>query len=166
MDGMVPPAAALGASEARRASFTESRTYDWLVRLPLMLWLALLAYQSGQQIQFLLNHVPAAPSDTTAHYVNLLARAATLAFVTALFAFVVLRARPVQRAQGLLSRLIAAAGSFLPLAFMLFPANPLPVSLGIVSAAFVLIGTGLSVYVVFWLGRSFSMMPEIGRAHV
>jgi protein-S-isoprenylcysteine O-methyltransferase Ste14 len=45
----------------------------------------------------------------------------------------------------------------------LFPANELSMTGNLVSTALIIIGSGLSVYIVFWLGRSFSLMPEARR---
>ena len=88
---------------------------------------------------------------------NLCARGALMAFLATLMIFVILRSRPVGKARGLIPRLTAFAGSYLMLVLPFFPSTEMSLGASIASAVLI---NGLSVYVLFWLGRSLSIMAE------
>jgi protein-S-isoprenylcysteine O-methyltransferase Ste14 len=69
----------------------------------------------------------------------------------------------VGKAPGLAPRLIAFAGSYLMLVLPFFPSSEMSLGASVASAALMFLGNGLSVYVLFWLGRSLSIMAEARR---
>lgn len=74
-----------------------------------------------------------------------------------------LRRRPVRQAEGLGPRLVAIAGGFLSLLLAALPQAALPASLQVVAIGMVTLGTALSIQVLWWLGRSFSVLAEARR---
>jgi protein-S-isoprenylcysteine O-methyltransferase Ste14 len=78
--------------------------------------------------------------------------------------FIIFRETPRAKAPGLLPRLAAIAGSYILGLYALFPRNEhLPAWLHLAAALLLLGGTGASVWVLAWLGRSFSVMAEARR---
>jgi protein-S-isoprenylcysteine O-methyltransferase Ste14 len=82
-----------------------------------------------------------------------------LAIVTTIF-----RIQPINTAEGIEPRITALAGTFLLALLALAPERAqLPPSLAIVALVLVIVGFGLSTYVLYWLGQSFSIMAEARR---
>jgi len=96
-------------------------------------------------------------------YLDLAAQLAGLAFVLLILLTTLLRFRPTATAQGWEPRVSALLGTFLTLSLLVFA----PVDLGpawrVSAVTLVFIGWCLSIYVLAWLGRSFSVVPQSRR---
>jgi protein-S-isoprenylcysteine O-methyltransferase Ste14 len=86
-----------------------------------------------------------------------------LLFLVLIVAVTLTRSRPTKKAPGLQPRLTALAGTFLLLGLVLFPRNEATMAMNLLSAGLIVSGNLLAVYVLFWLGRSFSVMAEARR---
>jgi len=82
-----------------------------------------------------------------------------LAFSWAIFHW----APPVARAEGILPSLTAFAGTYLPWSFVLFASDQDQSGRNPISVAFLLIGSVATVVVIFYLARSFSIVPQAHR---
>jgi protein-S-isoprenylcysteine O-methyltransferase Ste14 len=95
---------------------------------------------------------------------NLMTSCATLAFLVLVVATTAIRLKPIDAAEGLVPRITALGGTFLTIFIIggFTPTHSTPLLQG---AGFVLALSGLllSVYVLTWLGRSFSIMAEARR---
>jgi protein-S-isoprenylcysteine O-methyltransferase Ste14 len=140
----------------------QSRTYDLLMRLPLMGWSMFCAtLQMAGLARYVREADAALPF--AAYAVNLAMRLSTIAFLLLLAASVVLRARPTGKARGLEPRFSAFVGAFLVYAIPFLPRRELSVAAEMVSTLLVLFGSAAAVYALMRLGRSFSMMAEARR---
>jgi protein-S-isoprenylcysteine O-methyltransferase Ste14 len=83
-----------------------------------------------------------------------------IGFFAVTVAAVVMRGRPLDRAQGVEPRLSALLGTLLITALAFLPRRDLPPELGIVSTALILCGSTFAMTVLLRLGRSFSVMAE------
>lgn len=94
----------------------------------------------------------------------LLSQIAVLLFLLLVVATTFFRLKPIQSAEGLEPRFTALAGTFLLGLLALTPSSvsPPPV-LTAIALVLVMGGFLLSTYVLFWLGRSFSIMAEARR---
>jgi protein-S-isoprenylcysteine O-methyltransferase Ste14 len=90
----------------------------------------------------------------------LAAHTAALAFISLMVLTTIVRYRPIRSAEGLEPRLSALAGTFLGLSLGLLPPTDLPPAVTLVAVGLSAIGGVLSAYVLFALGRSFSIMPQ------
>jgi protein-S-isoprenylcysteine O-methyltransferase Ste14 len=71
------------------------------------------------------------------------------------------RLRPIRAASGIYPRAAAILGGFLMCTLLLFnPRTDLPLAASVASSALVLAGNGFALYILFHLGRSFSILPE------
>ena len=93
----------------------------------------------------------------------LLSQIAVLLFLLLVVVTTFFRLKPIQSADGIEPRITALAGTFL-LGLLSFTSNstPPPV-IAALGLALVMGGFALSTYVLFWLGRSFSIMAEARR---
>jgi protein-S-isoprenylcysteine O-methyltransferase Ste14 len=155
-------AAGLYLASPRIAKLQQSRTYDLLMRVPLLLWSMFCAtLQMASLARYRREADPALP--VAAYAVNLAMRLSTITFLLLLAAAVVLRARPTGKARGLEPRISAFIGAFLVYAILLFPRRELSVTAEMVSTLLVLFGSAAAIYTLLRLGRSFSMMAEARR---
>jgi len=81
-------------------------------------------------------------------------------FLSMMIVLFVVRKPPVKKAKGLLPRLAALVGSFMIASVALLPETNPTLMQGIVGLSLVCVGSLLSVYVINFLGRSFSLMAE------
>ena len=95
---------------------------------------------------------------------RLLSETACLAFLLLIVATTIVRLKPIRSAQGIEPRFTALAGTFaMGLLVLLPPAIVLPPAIKIFALCLTLTGFSLSAYVLYWLGRSFSIMAEARR---
>jgi protein-S-isoprenylcysteine O-methyltransferase Ste14 len=139
-----------------------SRLYDLAMRLPVALYAALPA---ALQAVGLAGYLGAGRPEIGALELgaNATARLALFAFLVTMCLITIGRARPTAKSPGWEPRLSALLGSFLSLAFVLFPRHELSAAAATAPAALILVGNALAIYVILHLGRSFSVMAEARR---
>jgi protein-S-isoprenylcysteine O-methyltransferase Ste14 len=101
--------------------------------------------------------------DKFGFYSSIASRVAVLLFLSLMATLFIVREKPVKKAAGIRPRLLAIAGTFLMSAMTLFPRVEMGVGRTLVSTFLVVLGMGLSVFTLFHLGRSFSLMAEARR---
>jgi protein-S-isoprenylcysteine O-methyltransferase Ste14 len=103
------------------------------------------------------------PGRVVEKYIELAAQFASLAFLVLLLSLTLLRFRPHGTAGGWEPRVSALVGTFLSLSLVALPMADLGPVLRVVAIALVLAGWLSSIYVLAWLGRSFSIMAQARR---
>jgi len=137
----------------------QSRLYDVLMRLPMLMWAVFLGIVTflGLQ-QYMREADPGLPG--AVYIVNIAMRASVIAYLVVIAATVAVRMRPARKAHGIEPRISALIGTFLSTTFVLFPRRDLSIIAGIVSALLTLFGNTLAVIVLMQLRGSFSIMAE------
>jgi protein-S-isoprenylcysteine O-methyltransferase Ste14 len=148
-----------GAGDPRLLAARASKAYDAVVALPLMLWFA---YGLIQLYPSLIHDIRliqggAAPLFNWVRAGSLICVAG---FDLLLIWTLLVRDKPVAKAQGALPRVFGFVGTFLGVGIIQLPVAQLTMPVQILAA--LLIGLGnLASFVVLWrLGKSFSIMPE------
>jgi protein-S-isoprenylcysteine O-methyltransferase Ste14 len=152
-----------GAAPARMwlEEITNTWAFDVLMRVIYVSWFLFVLYGV---VRGLRDYFESHGSVTDAMFIStVVARMAVIVFFATLISFVVIRLRPVRKSQGSMPRLAAFLGTFILMSLSQFPANDMSLTGNIMSAMLVFAGSGLCIYVVFWLGRSLSIMPEARR---
>jgi len=151
-----------GEADPRLLKFQETKYYDAITALPLILWFTYGALQlrpilvrEGAEI--------AAGTASLFIWVQFFALLAAAAFDLLLVYLLVVRDRPVGKSRGVLPRFFGVVGTFLGVGILQLPVAPLSLSLQIVAAALIGIGSLGSLLVLWWLGKSFSILPEARR---
>ncbi|UWU17008.1 methyltransferase family protein [Rhizobium sullae] len=85
-------------------------------------------------------------------------RLAGLLFLCLVVGLTVVRLPPRQNADGIEPRLSALAGTFGLMVLIVLPRGTVGPELLIAATVLMLVGAALSIYCLFWLGRSFSVM--------
>lgn len=141
------------------AEFRRTKTYDLIAVIPLIIWYGLGVY--GQ--------IPTLLTETVTRQLNaeniraalhVLAMLSTFAFQALLIMLLLLRPPPAVRAEGFGPRVIAFAHAFLGVAYLWLPSAAPSLAANIASWLLSSAGTIAAIYVAFWLGRGFSIMPE------
>jgi protein-S-isoprenylcysteine O-methyltransferase Ste14 len=95
--------------------------------------------------------------------VDFISRSAGFLFLMLLAATTVIRLPAKNTASGWEPRFSAIVGTFFTLLLIVLPKGQISVEAKIVAAMTIFAGTGLSVYCLYWLGRSFSVMAHARR---
>ena len=137
----------------------QSRLYDVLMRLPMLMWSCALGLVTvvGLQ-QYMRQADPALPG--AVYILNGAMRVSVIAYLVVIAATVVLRMRPARKARGIEPRISALIGTFLLTAVVVFPRRDLSVPAGLVSALLTIAGSVFAVVVLMQLRESFSIMAE------
>jgi len=148
-----------GVPDPRLVAARQSKAYDGFAALPLILWFA----YGVLQLRGVLAHdgaLMAAGTATAFIWVQFFALLTAASFDLLLIYLLVVRDKPVAKSRGALPRIFAVVGTFTGVAILQLP--PAPLGLGMQILAAVLIGLGSlgSLLVLWWLGKSFSIMPE------
>jgi protein-S-isoprenylcysteine O-methyltransferase Ste14 len=144
------------------AKLQQSRVYDALMRLPILVYGTLIGWASLMGlVKYVGTADPALPN--AVYGINIAMRVSSIAFLILLAVMTVVRRRATGKARGVEPRISALAGTFLVSAVALFPRRELSVGGEIAATALILLGTALAVYVLMQLGRSFSVMAEARR---
>jgi protein-S-isoprenylcysteine O-methyltransferase Ste14 len=144
------------------AALQQSRLYDALMRLPMLIWSAFLGLVTLLSLQRYMRQ--ADPTLPGALYIlNVVMRASVIAYLVVIAATVVVRRRPVGKARGVEPRISALIGTFLLTAVVAFPRRDLSMIAGLASALLTLAGSAFAVVVLTQLRESFSIMAEARR---
>jgi protein-S-isoprenylcysteine O-methyltransferase Ste14 len=139
-----------------------TKAYDVLVAMPLILWYGLSAEQI---IPALAQKLESADPHRIGpdFVVSVLAQTAGVGFILLVLLFVLLRDPAKGKAKGILPRITAIAGTYLGVAIVWLPAQPMGLMLSLVSLSLILAGIGFAGFALLHLGRSFSLMAEARR---
>ncbi len=96
-------------------------------------------------------------------WLGLVANLVTVFFMVLVVATTVIRLKPLDTAQGFLPRFVALAGTYASVLITGFKPTVVSPMLQIPGFILAILGMGLAVYVISWLGRSFSIMAEARR---
>ena len=137
----------------------QSRFYDVLMRLPLMMWSIFLgivtivglqqyARQSGRELP------------DVVYILNIVMRLSVIAYLVVIAATLLVRVRPAAKARGVEPRISALIGTSLLTVIVLFPRRELSADAEIVSTLLTLGGSIFAAVVLTQLRESFSIMAE------
>ena len=94
---------------------------------------------------------------------TLISRVVSLIFMTMILFFTVTRLPPKDSASGIEPRLTAIAGTFILMVLIVLPPGNVPQELRLLATVLIIVGTTLSIYCLWWLGQSFSIMASSRR---
>jgi protein-S-isoprenylcysteine O-methyltransferase Ste14 len=148
-----------GEPDPRWLKARDTKAFDAIAALPLILWFA----YGALQLRAVLAHDGAMIAAGTASpfiWVQFISLLAAACFNLLLVYLLVVRDKPVAKSKGAVPRIFAVVGTFAGVGILQLPVAQL--SLGMQILAAVLIGLGsLGSFLVLWrLGKSFSIMPE------
>jgi protein-S-isoprenylcysteine O-methyltransferase Ste14 len=141
------------------ATLQQSRLYDVLMRLPMLMWSIFLGLVTVVGLQeYIRQAEPTLPRGL--YILNIAMRVSLVAYLVVIAATVVARMRPARKARGAEPRISALIGTFLLPVVVLFPRRELSLIAGIVSTLLTFSGNAFAVVVLAQLRESFSIMAE------
>jgi protein-S-isoprenylcysteine O-methyltransferase Ste14 len=156
------PFLAEACSASRWRAFRETKAYDFLAAMPVIAWNSLSIANMVPDLVREAAQLQSSPLDLH-HGVLILAHTAAIVFIALALIFLAVRQPPKAKAKGLVPRISAIAGSYLMVAVVWLPPQPIGLMLSFVSIALILGGVCFSIFSLSHLGRSFSLMPEARR---
>jgi protein-S-isoprenylcysteine O-methyltransferase Ste14 len=130
---------------------------DFVGRIVLVTFFAVLATIQAMSIVTMFKS-PAGP-----HWLDVASNCATIAFAILIVGMTIIRLKPIRSAVGIEPRISAFAGAFLSLAFIALPNYPIGDGLRVVALILILVGWTLSICVLLWLGRAYSVVAQSRR---
>jgi len=148
-----------GDADPRLIRAQNTKTYDAIVALPLILWFG----YGALQLRAVLVRDGAMIAAGTASlfvWVQFFSLLAAAAFDLLLVYLLLVRDRPVAKSKGVMPRFFGFVGTFMGIGILQLPVAPLNLAMQMLAAALIGIGS-LGSFLVLWrLGKSFSIMPE------
>ena len=153
------------ANEFQRPVSVEVKLLDLVTRvLPSAFYLIVLVQKVNEAYSFMVNGQGlggVAPSWNT--FAEVVSRSSTIVFLSLLSILFIIRLEPIKKAKGILPRVLAIAGTFSMALVTTFPRANLSLTQTVIASLLSLVGTGLSLFALAHLGRSFSIMAEARR---
>lgn len=139
--------------------FRHTKAYDLLMAVPLIAWFGRGAFIDAGHLLPLLDLLRAGTLQTI-QALQLAAMTASLFFCALLIVMLLIRTKPRARAEGWAPRALAVVGTFLGTGFLYLTPVALPLWLQSTAIVLLVIAAGIEIYVMVYLGRSFSIMAE------
>jgi protein-S-isoprenylcysteine O-methyltransferase Ste14 len=140
-------------------NFQSTKAFDTLAAAPLILVFGASGAHLATELWTTFGQIGTYPIDFHVA-IYLLRQTMSLLLVILLMTFPILRNPAKAKAIGLIPRVAAFAGTYLGVALVWLPMQPIGLLLSLVSIALMIAGVGFSVYAILHLGRSFSIMAE------
>jgi protein-S-isoprenylcysteine O-methyltransferase Ste14 len=149
------------ANEFPKPVPVEVKLLDLVTRIvPSAFYLIVLVQKVNENYAFIVSG-QAAPS--WKFFAEIVSRSSTILFLGLLTILFIVRLEPIKKAKGILPRVLAVAGTFSMTLVTMFPRANLSFTQTVIASLISLVGTGLSVFALAHLGRSFSVMAEARR---
>jgi protein-S-isoprenylcysteine O-methyltransferase Ste14 len=142
------------------AYFSKLRVHDVAAISPLLLWYVLMIYGSIPQLRADLQRALATSGWRPLSFVELFSEIATIIFFSLMIVIFFARRLPIARAEGVLPRLVAIVAANLEFLIGALPHQHLEMFWSTVSTVVLAAGIGATLYVICYLGRNFSILPQ------
>jgi protein-S-isoprenylcysteine O-methyltransferase Ste14 len=136
-----------------------AKLYDLLAASPLIAWYVWSFFHQATDIYHRIQTIQTDPAIVSL-MLSILSKLALFGFGVTLVFLLIVRRTPLRKNAGIVPRAIAFLGCYLGIAFLVLPVQPPQNYLMDISAFLIFSGMGFAFFSLFWLGRSFSIMPE------
>jgi protein-S-isoprenylcysteine O-methyltransferase Ste14 len=143
-------------------TYERTKLYDLAAAVPLIVFYGLSAWENWPRLIDGLRKI-GRDGWLSAAATDVLVLALTFVFLGTLVVLLLLRTVPSAKAGNFFPRLAAVCGTFASIEFQYIPAAHLPRLMSALSLILIAGGTLATIIAFFWLGRSFSIMPEARR---
>lgn len=155
----------LVTNEGRKpVSFDRVKFLDLTTRIvPSAFFLLVVLMRLVELYTFIVSDHAAGNASALRFAADLVSRVSTICFVGLMSVLFFIRLEPIRKAKGILPRVSAIAGTLLVAVVTFFPRAQLSTTQTVLASLLSLVGTAVSVFVLAYLGRSFSLMAEARR---
>ena len=153
------------ANELHKPVPVEVKLLDLVTRIvPSAFYLIVLVQKVNENYAFIVGgQAVGDASPSWKFYAEVVSRSSTILFLGLLSILFIIRLEPIKKAKGILPRVLAVAGTFSMTLVTIFPRADLSLTETVIASLLSLGGTGLSLFALAHLGRSFSVMAEARR---
>jgi len=153
------------ANEFQKPVPAEVKLLDLVTRIvPSAFYLIVLIQKLNENYAFIVSsQASGATASSWKFFAEVVSRSSTILFLGLLTILFIIRLEPIKKAKGISPRVLAIAGTFAMTLVTMFPRADLSLAQTVVAGSLSLVGTGLSVFALAHLGRSFSLMAEARR---
>jgi protein-S-isoprenylcysteine O-methyltransferase Ste14 len=152
------------ANEFQKPVPAEVKLLDLVTRiLPSAFYLIVLVQKVNETYAFIDGGQAFDAGSSWRFFAEVVSRSSTILLLGLLTILFIIRLEPIKKAKGLLPRALAVVGTFTMTLVTLFPRANLSFAQTVIASFLSLVGTGLSVFALAHLGRSFSVMAEARR---
>ena len=152
------------ANELPRAVPVEVKLLDLATRiLPSAFFLIVLIQKLNESYAFVSGQAFSGAAPSWKLFAEIVSRSSTILFLSLLSILFIIRLEPIKKAKGILPRVFAVAGTFSMSLVTLFPRANISFTQTVIASLLSLVGSGLSLFALAHLGRSFSVMAEARR---
>ena len=145
--------------DPRLIAAQQTKTYDAVVGLPLIIWFAYGVLQLRPVLARDVHQI-AGGTSTLFAWVELFSLSMAVLFYLLLIYLLLVRDRPVAKSKGVLPRLFGFVGTFMGVGILQLPVAHLSMAGQTLAALLIGLGSLGSLLVLWRLGKSFSIMPE------
>lgn len=152
----------IAANEVRKPLyFDRFKLLDMATRIvPSAFFLLVVLLMVNEQYAFITKGHASGNEPEWRFVAGLVSRFSTICFLGLLSLLFLIRLEPIKKAKGIRPRVMAIAGTFFMALVTFFPRANLSMTQTVIASLLSLVGTGVSVFVLAHLGRSFSLMAE------
>lgn len=145
--------------------FDRVKLLDMVTRIvPSAFFLLVVLLKVNEQYAFIANSQSLGNGPASWKFLaDVVSRFSTIFFLGLASILFLIRLEPIKKAKGIWPRVMAIAGTFFVALLTFFPRANLSMTQTVVASLLSLVGTGISVFVLAHLGRSFSLMAEARR---
>lgn len=153
------------ANELHKPVPVEVKLLDLVTRVvPSTFYLIVLIQKVNETYAFVVSGQASGDVGTSwKFFAEVVSRSSTILFLGLLSILFIIRLEPIKKAKGLMPRVLAIAGTFSMALVTMFARADLSLTQTVIASLLSLVGTGLSVFALAHLGRSFSVMAEARR---
>ncbi len=152
------------ANQFQKSVPVKVKLLDLVTRiLPSAFFMIVLIQKLNENYGFIVSGQAGDAAPTWKFFAEVVSRSSTILFLGLLSILFIIRLEPIKKAKGILPRVLAIAGTFSMTVVTIFPRANLSFTQTVIATSLSLVGTGLSLFALAHLGRSFSVMAEARR---
>ena len=150
------------ANEFQKPVPLEVKLLDLVTRIvPSAFFLMVLVQKCNEHYAFIVSgQASGDAAGSWKFFADVVFRSSTILFLGVISILFIIRLNPIKKARGILPRVLGVVGTFFMALVTFFPRADLSVTQTVIASVLSLVGTGLSVFALAHLGRSFSVMAE------
>ena len=149
----------------RPHQFNRVKLFDLISRIvPSSFFLFVVLLKLADLYVFLNNHRPAGNNTELMRFLaDVVSKSSIISFLGLMSILFLVRLEPIEKARGIVPRIMAIAGTFFMSLVTFFPRANLTMVQTVIASSICLVGTAMSIFVLTHLGRSYSLMAEARR---
>jgi protein-S-isoprenylcysteine O-methyltransferase Ste14 len=149
----------------RASQFNRVKLFDFISRIvPSSFFLLVVLLKVVDLYVFLKDHATAGNNtDFLRFLTDVVSKSSIIFFLGLMSVLFLIRLEPIEKARGIVPRIMAIAGTFFMSLVTFFPRANLTIVQTVIASSICLLGTAMSIFVLTHLGRSYSLMAEARR---